>query len=102
MKAKRNLLKTINAVYAKAKDSELKPKLFKELKEELKFISTRLKLTRKQALLFSIIFCECINRNSVSITQILNYTNADGINFLENMKEILKLIDKGYLYSERQ
>lgn len=100
MKAKTNLLKTINAVYVKSRGSELSPKLYKELNQELKFISTRLKITRKQALLFSIIFCESINRSSVSITQIGQYINADPIEFLENLKEVLRLIDKGFIHTE--
>ena len=98
MKAKANILKTMKAVYVKAEDSELKPKLFKDIRQELKFLSEQLKLTRKQALLFSIIFCECIDRNgSVSISQIATYINSDSIDFLDNLKELARLIDKGYL-----
>lgn len=100
MQAKGNILKSIKSVYVKAENSELSAKFFKDIRHELRFLSKQLKISQKQALFYSIIFCRNISHGSVNLSDLIQYLNCDSLDFLQYQSDITKLFDKGYINKE--
>lgn len=70
---KQNVIDSMSRVYSQSKDSDLNPKLFKDLSFELKLISNYFKLTKNQSFIYSVVYFIHQKTGIVSSYHLIDY-----------------------------
>ncbi len=94
---KNQLLVSIQTIFEKTKNSELKPEVISSLRKELKVISKYLNCSSKEAMYFAIILNTNFSGESASFKDIFEHLNISAIELIQEFDYIEQLISRNYL-----
>ena len=94
---KNALLSSIELIYEKSKNSEMKEEVMVSLKNELKLVSNYLKTTPQESFIFSIIININFSGDSAYFKDIYKHMNIPAIQMISKFESFDTLVKKGYI-----
>lgn len=95
-KKKLDILSALDAIVDAAKDSKLSDEFYKKCSRYIKYVSSKLDITKEQCVFLSV-FMEKSNDSKIYINEVADYLGCRTTHILRYSKEIDSLIERDYI-----
>ena len=94
---KHTVLPSIQSIFEKSQDSELKPDILSNMSKELKIVGAYLGVSAEEALFFSVILSINFSGNIADFKDICSHFKISAIKLVSQLESIDSLAEKGYV-----